>query len=91
MLISPSSEYEKSSVMYKDTPPPLLFLAAASSSINTPCLSVRLSVCLSVRHTLLGCDSSQIMVKLGRDVPWAKILAEFIDGRHSSLNERLTS
>ena len=67
----------------------LIFLAAASSSINTPCLSVCLSVTLCLRSP--GCNSSQIMVKLGGGTPWAKISAKFVRWRCSSLNECLMS
>ena len=38
-----------------------------------------------------GCDFSPIIVKLCRDIPWVKISAEFIHGRHGSFNECLTS
>ena len=36
-----------------------------------------------------SCNSSLKVVKLSRDVPWVKMLAEFIHGRPSSLNEYL--
>ena len=38
-----------------------------------------------------GCNSSWITVKLGREVSWAKLSAEFVHERLSSLNEQLTS
>ena len=49
---------------------------------------------MSVDTTLLPlsrCNSSPIAAKLGGDVPWVKILAEFIHGRHGSFNEHLMS
>ena len=52
-----------------------------------------MSVCLSVTLCLRspGCNSSQIMVKIGGGTPWAKISAKFVRWRCSSLNERLMS
>ena len=65
----------------------ITYLYPCSTKLKAGYTGIRLSICLYGRPLTQprspGCNSSTIMLKLDRDVPWVKISAEFVHGRRS--------